>query len=302
MRNIVSLITLVFLLVSSCQISEHKSDAPYILASTGMLHDVIQHIVGDSIPVQVLMNPGVDPHLYKASLGDLAKIMEAKIVFYNGLHLEGKLSNIFEKQSRIKPVIGLGNYLKNPIKLSADTYDPHIWFDVQNWIDITDIARDSLIQLYPHNRLYFSENAKAYKAELQALHEWVKTRIQTLPPDKRIMVTAHDAFNYFGRAYGIQVRGLQGISTLTDFGLRDVSDLVHFIVENKVPAVFVESSVSAKAIHAVVTGAQSKGQQVRIGGSLYSDAMGAAGTTAGTYIGMVKHNVNTIVSALSANN
>lgn len=271
---------------------------PYILATTGMVADMVQHIVGDSATVEALMHAGVDPHLYKASQGDLRKILDADYLFYNGVHLEGKLASILEKQARVKPVVAVGDGLKNLIKVGEGLYDPHIWFDVSLWKEATAYATTQLITLDSANGNYYQTNAEAYMNQLDSLDTWIHQRIGTIPADKRILITAHDAFSYFGRAYGIKVRGLQGISTLSEFGLQDVSNLVDFIVIHQIPAVFVESSVSDRSLKAVLAGVRQRGGRVQIGGNLFSDAMGAPGTPEGTYIGMVKHNVNTIVEAL----
>lgn len=270
----------------------------HILATTGMVADMVQHITGDSAVVIALMQPGVDPHLYKASQGDLRKILDADYLFYNGLHLEGKLATILDKQKRVKPVVAVGDGLNNLIKVNETTYDPHIWFDVSLWKSATANAAQQLGELDSDNAAYYKANALNYMEQLDSLDVWIHAQINTIPRTKRVLITAHDAFSYFGRAYGVEVRGLQGISTLSEFGLRDVSGLVDYIVRQEIPAVFVESSVSDRSLKAVLAGVHQRGGQVQIGGNLFSDAMGASGTPAGTYIGMVKHNVNTIVAAL----
>ena len=272
---------------------------PYILATTGMVADMVRHITGDSAVVEALMRPGVDPHLYKASQGDLRKILDADYLFYNGLHLEGKLATILDKQKRVKPVVAVGDGLKGLISVNETTYDPHIWFDVSLWKAATANAARQLVQLDSGNAAYYRTNAHDYMEQLDSLEVWIRSRINTIPPGKRVLITAHDAFSYFGRAYGVEVKGLQGISTLSEFGLRDVSGLVNYIVQQEIPAVFVESSVSDRSLKAVLAGVRERGGAVHIGGNLFSDAMGAAGTMEGTYIGMVKHNVNTIVAALN---
>lgn len=305
MKNyIYSLIVLAFaLLLVSCggpqkaETNEH----PYIVTTTGMIADIIENIAGDSAKVEAIMQPGVDPHLYKASQGDLKKIMDADYIFYNGLHLEGKMGKILEKQAHVKPVIALGDSInrKKVINLSADVYDPHIWFDVALWKESAEVALKNLIRLNPKNTAYYQQNADKYLQDLDSLDTWVKTAIATIPLNRRVLITAHDAFSYFGKAYSIEVRGLQGISTMSEIGLRDVTDLVNFIIKNDIPAVFVESSVSDKSLKAVVEGVNKKGKTLSIGGNLFSDAMGKKGTPEGTYIGMVKHNVTTIVNALN---
>lgn len=303
MKGIVAIVMPVFALISSlsCESGNLRTEngSRRILATTGMVADMIQHIVGDSASVEVLMHAGVDPHLYKASQGDLRKILEADYLFYNGVHLEGKLATILEKQARVKPVIAVGDGVTGLISIGEGIYDPHIWFDVTCWKEAAAYAALELTKLDSANSDYYQANAEAYLRQLDSLDAWVRRRINTLPPNRRILVTAHDAFSYFGRAYGVEVRGLQGISTLSEFGLQDVSSLVDFIVTHKIPAVFVESSVSDRSLKAVLAGVRQRGSNVQIGGNLFSDAMGTPGTPEGTYIGMVKHNVNTIVEALT---
>lgn len=273
-----------------------------VVTTTGMIADVVKNVGKDSVSVQALMGPGVDPHLYKATQGDLGRLQTADIIFYNGLHLEGKMGEIFEKLERIKnvvPVAGsidLSRLLSDPVY--KDAHDPHVWFDVSLWASTIEVVVETLSKEDPGNATFYEENGKAFYAELSHLDNWVRTQIGTIPQDNRIMITAHDAFNYFGSAYNIEVRGLQGISTLSEFGLKDRVDLVNFIVEKQIKAVFVETSVSQKNINAIIEGCQQKGHDVKIGGYLYSDAMGAEGTEEGTYIGMVRANVNTIVDAL----
>lgn len=296
-----SILALLFTIIS-CGDSKKTSikGRPYIVTTTGMIADIVENITGDSATVEAIMQPGVDPHLYKASQGDLKKIMDADYIFYNGLHLEGKMGEIIEKQTHTKPVIALGDSISGSkvLKVSETTYDPHIWFDVALWKDASEVALKRLTKLNPENTAYYQQNADRYLKELDELDQWVKKEILTIPENRRVLITAHDAFSYFGKAYGIEVRGLQGISTMSEIGLRDVTDLVNYVIKNDIPAVFVESSVSDKSLKAVVEGVNNKGKELSIGGNLFSDAMGAKGTPEGTYMGMVKHNVNTIVTAL----
>lgn len=304
MKNVYGILFVIWWIVGnySCQPTANgrmSSAKPHILATTGMVADMLQHIAGDSADVEALMRPGVDPHLYKASQGDLRKILDADYLFYNGLHLEGKLGTILEKQKRVKPVIAVGDGLEGLIRINETTYDPHIWFDVSLWKTATANAAQQLAKIDSGNTAYYQANAHRYMKRLDSLHAWVHAKINTIPAGKRILITAHDAFSYFGRAYGMEVRGLQGISTVSEFGLRDVSSLVDYIVKQKVPAVFIESSVSDRSLKAVLTGVRQRGGTVRIGGDLFSDAMGTYGTVEGTYVGMVKYNVNTIVEALT---
>src|SRR5690606_24417186 len=223
MRKVYSFWSVVSLVICclSCQqpVRERTgSGKPYILATTGMVADMVQHIAGDSAVVEALMRPGVDPHLYKASQGDLRKILDADYLFYNGLHLEGKLASILEKQARVKPVIAVGDGLERLIKINETTYDPHIWFDVSLWKAATAHAVRQLAALDSTNAAYYEANALRYMQALDSLDTWVQARINTVPPTKRVLITGHDAFSYLGRAYGGEARGWQGTSTLTGAG------------------------------------------------------------------------------------
>ncbi|UII30739.1 zinc ABC transporter substrate-binding protein [Fulvivirga ulvae] len=273
-----------------------------IVTTTGMIGDAVAHIAGDSADVTSLMGPGVDPHLYKATQGDLQKLTGADIIFYNGLHLEGKMGEVLEKLSKLKPVVAVAQNIEESklrkVPEFNNNYDPHIWFDVSLWVEAVRQIDHTLQELDKANAAYYHNNALKYIRQLEELDVWVREQIATIPEGQRTLITAHDAFGYFGDAYGIEVKGLQGISTLSEYGLRDVSELARFIVDHKIKAVFVETSVSQKSINAVVQGAQERGFEVTIGGNLFSDAMGEAGTPEGTYVGMVRANVNTIVEAL----
>ncbi|MFZ5818067.1 MAG: metal ABC transporter solute-binding protein, Zn/Mn family [Bacillota bacterium] len=269
-------------------------------ATTGMVADLVKQIGGERVVVTALMGPGVDPHLYKASEGDIARLSKASIIFYNGLHLEGRMGDILVKMARQKPTVAVAERIPESDLLATPdgTEDPHIWFDVSLWMKAAEAVRDALVELDPAGRAEYQANAAAYLKELEALHGYAREQIGSIPARQRVLVTAHDAFGYFGRAYGIEVMGLQGISTATEYGLADVQQMVDLLVSRKVKAVFVESSVPKRSIEALVQGAGARGHRVSIGGELFSDAMGAEGTPEGTYIGMVRHNVDTIVKAL----
>lgn len=290
-------------LLGACRKAPPKrSSKPYIVVTTTLLADAIRNIVKDSAEVVSIMGPGVDPHLYKASLGDLREFMNADYIFFQGLHLEGKMAEVLEKLGRTQSVTALGDRLPptlvhQPVE-GGNFPDPHIWFDVKLWKELVLIARDVLIEYRPNAAEYFMKNANAYASQLDSLDTYVRSQIESIPKNKRVLITAHDAFSYFGRAYNIEVRGLQGISTQAEFGLRDVSNLVHLIVDRDIQAVFVESSVSDKSLRAVVEGVANRKKKVAIGGLLYTDALAAEGSPEGTYIGMVKYNVNTITQAL----
>lgn len=306
MRYFSYIIILSFLPLLACESPKKKTDLSggmQIVATTGMVADLVKNIGGDSLEVQALMGPGVDPHLYKATQGDLSKLQQADIIFYNGLHLEGKMGEVLKRLGQIKPVVAVAENIPQDALLDDPVYtgtaDPHIWFDVSLWAQCIASVEEALAAHDPEHATYYATNAKAYLQELNELHRWVSQEMKKIPADKRILITAHDAFNYFGSAYDMEVRGLQGISTLSEFGLRDRVDLVNFIVEKQIRAVFVETSVSEKNINSIVEGCRQKGHEVWIGGNLYSDAMGAAGSPEGTYLGMVKANVRTMVAGLS---
>ena len=275
---------------------------PLIVTTTGMIADAVKNLVGDSADVIALMGPGVDPHLYKATQGDLERLNTADIIVYNGLHLEGKMSEILEKIASKKIIIAIANQIPaNKFRLLDEKnhiYDPHIWFDVTLWKEGVIGLSKELKKKCPALTTAINTKSQTYLDKLDSLQIYVSYEMATIPKTQRVLITAHDAFGYFGRAYDTEVRGLQGISTVSDFGLNDVTQLVNLITERKIKAVFVETSVSDQSIKAVIDGCTQKGHPVKIGGTLFSDAMGTAGTPEGTYIGMVKKNVETIVQAL----
>ncbi len=273
-----------------------------VVATTGMLYDAVINIGQDRISAQALMGPGVDPHLYKATQGDLTKLNEADLIIYNGLALEGKMGEILEKLGKRKPVVAAAENIPKSDLLSAvgyqNAYDPHIWFDLRLWKQAVIEIEQALIRADSANASFYKTNARSYQQKLDSLHSFTLTQILEIPESKRILVTAHDAFEYFGRAYGMRVEGLLGISTVADVGLKDITRVIDLIIENDIQAIFIETSVSEKLVNAVISGCREKGHEVSIGGALYSDAMGELGTTEGTYEGMVKSNVNTIVRSL----
>jgi len=298
--------TILFLtVILSCKNQEKKTaDGQLnIVTTTTMLTDLIKNIGGDVVAVQGLMGSGVDPHLYKASEGDVSKLFTADLVFYSGLHLEGKLVEIFEKmETQGSNTIALATAIDESELIGstyfASNYDPHVWFDLNFWKQITIYATEELKKADPKNAELFEKNSVAYIKEIGALELELNEIIATLPKEKRVLVTAHDAFNYFGAAFDFEVVGLQGLSTATEAGVQDVQNLAKFIIERKVKAIFVESSVPKRTIEALEAAVRSKGHEVSIGGTLYSDALGTDGTVEGTYMGMFRYNVKTIVSAL----
>ncbi|SFN45411.1 manganese/zinc/iron transport system substrate-binding protein [Bizionia echini] len=296
-------IAVILMGIISCKNGNETNSKLKVVTTTTMITDLVQNIGGNYIAVEGLMGSGVDPHLYKASEGDVNKIARADVIFYGGLHLEGKLVEVFEKMgSQNINTIAVSDTLDKKTLIGseyfASNYDPHIWFDVTNWELITQFVVKKLSEANPENQAIFKKNGEDYLNKLQALNVHIKSVIKTLPENKRILVTAHDAFNYFGQAYGFEVVGLQGLSTATEAGVQDVQNLATFIIDKQVKAIFIESSVPKRTIEALQAAVQYKGFDVQIGGTLYSDALGNAGTEEGTYIGMFRYNVNTIVNAL----
>ena len=282
--------------------TDQSGSKPHIVATTGMLYDAVINIAGDRVTAEAIMGPGVDPHLYKATQGDLARFNKADLIVFNGILLEGKMSNILKKLGKQKPTVAAAESVPKEMLKSApgykDAYDPHVWFDVKRWKYAVKSISHALIQLDSANQEFYQSNTQKYFSKLDSLDQYVKDMISEIPEDQRILVTAHDAFVYFGNAYGMKVKGLQGISTVADFGLKDIAELIDLIIANNIKAIFVETSVSEKSINAVVIGCKEKGHNVKIGGYLYSDAMGESGTREGTYVGMFRKNVETIVNAL----
>ncbi len=303
MRHSIIIILLIALISFACDSNEknEKSGKIKVVATTGIIGDALINILDSNFEVTSLMGPGVDPHLYKATQGDLKRINEADILIYNGLHLEGKMVEILDRMRENKTVFSMEDMLDESDFIEAEgfagTYDPHIWFDVALWSKAVENLGKQLSDTIGFKNEIL-ERSNNYALQLSELHEKVRDSIASIPEDKRVLITAHDAFEYFGRAYDIEVRGLQGISTLSEAGIKDISNLVNFLVENQIPAVFVETSVSRRAIDAVVEGSQRKGHPLKIGGYLYSDALGEENTPEGTYIGTVRSNVQTIVEAL----
>jgi manganese/zinc/iron transport system substrate-binding protein len=309
-KHTLTLVLLASYLLSACSTSGGGSQLPIaertvnVITTTGMIADITKNVGGDRVQVTALMGPGVDPHLYKASEGDVIRLQEADVIFYNGLHLEAQMGDVLERLNEfgIKTVAVTDqidrSLLQSPPEFQGN-YDPHVWFDVTLWMKAVEQVRDTLVELDAASASSYEGNAEAYLAELEGLHQYVLGQANTVPVEQRILITAHDAFNYFGRAYGFEVRGLQGISTEAQAGTGDVQALANFIVEKQIPAVFVESSVPQRNVEAVQAAVESRGFEVKIGGSLFSDAMGSEGTPEGTYVGMVRHNIDTIVTALT---
>ncbi|MEM6701480.1 MAG: zinc ABC transporter substrate-binding protein [Acidobacteriota bacterium] len=273
-----------------------------IVTTTGMIADAARRIAGEHAEVVALMGPGIDPHLYKATESDVRKLSDADLILYQGLFLEGKMGDILGKLSSSRPVLAVGEVIDESVLMQPPAYegqfDPHVWFDVGLWAEILLPITDALSELRPEHAESFRANAAAFAEQLQAMDQWVDESIATIPEEQRVLVTAHDAFGYFGRRYGLEVVGLQGLSTLAEAGLKDVDRVVDIVTSRQIPAMFVESSVPRRSIEALQASCREAGWEVAIGGELFSDAMGAAGTREGTYPGMVEHNVTTLVTAL----
>ena len=302
-----SMLTLLAALLAGCPAPEEApragaappGDKPLVLATVAMVGDVARAVVGDHATVEVLIGEGTDPHTYTASRGDVARLHAAGIILYNGLHLEGRMAADLEGLASTKVVVPVAERIPRELLLEADgEHDPHVWMDPARWAHVADVVAAVLSGEDPANAQDYEANAAAYRAELARLDERARAAVTTIPDGRRVLVTAHDAFSYLGQSYGIEVLALQGLSTESEAGLADINALVDAIVTRRIPAVFVETSVAEKNVRALVEGAKARGHEVALGGSLFSDAMGAAGTREGTYLGMIDHNVSTIVRAL----
>jgi manganese/zinc/iron transport system substrate-binding protein len=281
--------------------STFKGSYPiHVVCTTGMVADLVRNIGGRHVRITQLMKAGVDPHLYKASPGDISSLNEADLICYSGQHLEGKMADLLHQLSHTRRSVAVTDGVAKEQLLKNDDgiVDPHLWFDVSIWQQAAHRVLNELCNYDPSHAEEYKKAASVYDAELQKLHQYAREQLATIDSARRVLVTAHDAFHYFGRAYQLEVKSIQGISTESEASVKQVNDLVAFMVERKIKAVFVESSVSEKNIKALVEGCASRGHLVVIGGELYSDAPGKDGTPDATYVGMVKHNVDTIVKAL----
>ncbi|MBX7203605.1 MAG: zinc ABC transporter substrate-binding protein [Bacteroidia bacterium] len=290
----------IFLALTSCSEQSVSGQKSRVLVTTGMLGDAVKYLLGTQVEVDVLMGPGVDPHLYKATQGDMRRMTDAKLLVVNGLHLEGKMTETFGHLKKSKPVIAIGEGIPAEklleIQGSAHLHDPHIWLDVALWSTGLEYVGKQLQLAFPEDSAAIRQRLGIYLDSLQTLHHWSQTTLASIPSGQKTLITSHDAFEYFGRAYGIEVKGLQGISTVSEYGLKDISDMVNFICTHQIRAVFVESSVPAQSINAVIEGCQARKHPLQKGGTLYSDAVGQDGS----YFSMIRHNVQTIQKALSA--
>lgn len=302
MKKIIAMFAVALIFFSCSSEKTNKSSKIQIVTTIGMIEDLVKNIGKEKVEVKALMGPGIDPHLYKASENDVSLISSADILFFNGLHLEAKMGEIFEKISKTKTSVAVSDIIdkKNLITVEgSEMPDPHIWFDVLLWIKVSERIEQVLSQEDSANKDFYNKNLNEYKEKMFKMHQYVINKADSLPKEKRVIITAHDAFKYFGKAYGFNVKGIQGISTVSEAGAADIKELADFISENKIPAIFVETTVSPKSINALKEAVKNKGFNLEIGGELFSDAMGNPGTPEGTYLGMVKHNIDTIFEALS---
>lgn len=281
--------------------SIHQGTYPIkTVGTTGMVADLVRNVGGKHVHTLQLFAADVDPHLYKATDSDTSKLAAADIIFYSGLHLEGKMTEIFESLGRKRPCLGVADQLDHKLihKDEEGAHDPHVWFDVPLWSMAAGVVRDALKQYDPIHADDYQSNCDRYQKELAELHAYAQRRLLEIPQKQRVLITSHDAFRYFGRAYQVEVKGIQGISTDSEASVGHISELVNFIVERKVRAVFVETSVNPRNMRALIEGCANQKHKVVEGGELFSDAMGKEGTPHGTYAGMIRHNVDTIVNAL----
>ncbi len=273
------------------------------VATVGMIADIVSVVGGECVSVTALMGPGVDPHLYTATERDVETLFNADIIFYGGLNLEARMVDIFEQISTGlgKPTIPVSENVPAENILTEVVYnaaDPHVWMNPLLWAYAVEAVRDGLTELMPQYADYFTATTDAYLIELHALDEYIRQQLARVPEEQRVLVTAHDAFQYYSHAYDIEVHAPQGITTESEVGVQNIRDTIALLVERQIPAIFVETSVSPDVVEAIVEGVRDQGHEIVIGGSLFSDAMGDAGTPEGTYIGMIRHNTDVIVAGL----
>jgi manganese/zinc/iron transport system substrate-binding protein len=301
MPRIVNVILVLSLLLASWNNLEAATPIR-VIATTTIVADLVEQVGGDLVVVESLMADGVDPHSYRATPRDIDRLVRADLIVANGLHLEGKLAELLERIGRKRPFLAVGNAVPKDELLSIgnDLFDPHIWFDAKLWSYCPSAVADALSQLDSKAALDYRQRAEKYSKDLLELDKNVKGKFKEIPPQRRVLITAHDAFRYFGRAYGLEVIGVQGTSTESEAGLADMNQLVELVVQRKIPAVFVETSVSDRNVTALIEGAAARGHSVRLGGRLYSDALGPAGGGGDTLERALLSNVDTIIEALRA--
>ncbi len=306
-KNIFRVVNIsIILLLTACESPDARGAAadakPTVITTVGMIADVAQNVAGDCVMVTPLMGPGTDPHTYRAGARDSRTLGSADLILYSGYALEGEFGELLGRIGERHATVAVAEAaIPKAEVIATDTQygvDPHVWMDVALWAGVADVAAESLRTLEPGCAAQMQRNAAAYREQLSALDGWVRESIATIPEGQRLLVTAHDAFNYYARAYGLEVTGIQGISTASEAAIGDIRNTVDTVVSRNIPAIFVESSVNPRTIQAVQQAAASRGVETKVGGQLFSDAMGEAGTADGTYIGMIVHNTRTITQAL----
>ncbi len=305
-QSIHGLLTALLVLLPACGAGPDAPDDGRlrVVATVGMVTDAAERIGGDRVSVTGLMGPGIDPHLYKASAGDVRTLASADLILYVGLHLEAAMAEVLsEMDGRIRTKAVTDDIPRERLLTPAEfagAFDPHVWSDVGLWMTVVETVAATLAEVDPEGAEHYRERADAYRVELEALDSWVREQVERVPPEFRVLVTAHDAFHYLGRAYGFRVVGLQGLSTAVEAGTGDVQRVASLLAEERIPAIFVETSIPRRTVEAVQAAVRARGFDVEIGGTLFSDAMGDPDTPEGSYIGMIRHNIGTIVNALAA--
>ncbi len=312
MRRVILLVLVLLVLpLSACAgpgAAERGDGAPLrVVATTGQIGDAVRYIAGENVQHHTLLGPGIDPHTYVATESDIRIFQRADVIFYNGLHLEAQLERVLSQLGRTgrATVVALGETIE-PSRLlgwqpeAGMPHDPHIWNDVQLWKLVVEQISATMVAADPANAASYRGNTAAYLRQLDELDAYIRAQAATIPAERRVMLTAHDAFGYFARAYGFEVAAIQGISTESEASTADIQALASLVVERRVPAIFVETTISPRTIEAVRAAVRAAGHEVALGGELYSDALGAPDTTAGTYIGMMRHNIDTLVAALGS--
>lgn len=302
MNKTLALTSLFSVAVFGTQATVSAQEPVRIVATIGMIGDIAQTIGGNCISVQTMMGPGIDPHLYQATARDVQSLNHADLIVYSGYGLEGQLADVFARYGDRVPTLAVAEAAieRDDLLASDNAYgvDPHLWMDAALWAQIVPVIAATLGEMAPQCAADMTERADAYALQVEALDQWAIETIGTIPEDQRVLVTAHDAFAYYGRAYGIEVAGIQGISTQSEASIADIRETARLIADRGVPAIFVESTINPRTIEAVIAAAREAGHDVGIGGQLYSDAMGDAGTAEGTYIGMIHANTLAIARAL----
>jgi len=291
-------------ILQGCKVDpkQQTNERAIVVCSTSIIANNMQVILGEEFDVRSLMGPGVDPHSYNPRPSDVQLLQNADVIVYNGFHLEGKMADLFHQLAQSKPTFAVADYFPENQKISAsksnNVVDPHIWFTPESWLKSVGKVAYKLAELYPQNADGIKKRLELYQKKTLEEMSAIKNELATIPIEQRVLITSHDAFHYFGRYFDIEVRALQGVSTTQEPGVRDVLELVDFIVNRKIKSIFIEHSVSPKSIQAVIESCNAKGHKVKIGGTLYSDALGAPNSDGGTYIQMIRHNITAISEGL----